>query len=139
MDSDPTELASSIVRPSPFVRSVESPLSVRVISVGNIEKISGANKDVARIVRSFPGVSYSPIGYRNDLIVRGGGPSENSFFIEGVEIPNINHFATQGASGGPVSILNSDLIREISFYTGSFPVNKRCSAQFSNGYYHEGR
>ena len=124
MDQDPTEIASSIVRPSPFMRTVESPLSVRVISVGDIEKIPGANKDVARIVRSYPGVSYSPIGYRNDLIVRGGGPSENTFYIDGIEIPNINHFATQGASGGPVSILNSDLIREISFYTGSFPANR---------------
>ena len=124
MDQDPTEIASSIVRPSPFLRSVESPLSVRIISVGDIEKIPGANKDVARIVRSYPGVSYSPVGYRNDLIVRGGGPSENAFYIDGIEIPNINHFATQGASGGPVSILNSDLIREISFYTGSFPANR---------------
>lgn len=60
MDVDPTELAASTVRPSPFLRSVESPLSVRVISVGDIEKIPGANKDVARIVRSYPGVSYSP-------------------------------------------------------------------------------
>ena len=124
MDQDPTEIAASSVRPSPFLRSVESPVSVRIISVGDIDKIPGANKDVARIVRSYPGVSYSPIGYRNDLIVRGGGPSENVFFIDGIEIPNINHFATQGASGGPVSILNSDLIREISFYTGAFPANR---------------
>lgn len=124
MDQDPTEIAASSVRPSPFLRSVESPVSVRVISLGDIEKIPGSNKDIARIVRSYPGVSYSPIGYRNDLIVRGGGPTENVFFIDGVEIPNINHFATQGASGGPVSILNSDLIREISFYTGSFPANR---------------
>lgn len=124
MEEDPTELAASTVRPSPFLKSVESPVSVRVISLGDIEKIPGSNKDISRIVRSYPGVSYSPIGYRNDLIVRGGGPSENVFFIDGVEIPNINHFATQGASGGPVSILNSDLIREINFYTGSFPSNR---------------
>lgn len=124
MDQDPDELAASSVKPSPFLRSVESPVSVRVISLGDIDRIPGANKDIARIVRSYPGVSYSPIGYRNDLIVRGGGPSENAFFIDGIEIPNINHFATQGASGGPVSILNSDLIREISFYTGSFPANR---------------
>lgn len=124
MDMDMAELSASTVKPSPFLRSVESPTSVRIISVGDIDKIPGANKDVARIVRSYPGVSYSPIGYRNDLIVRGGGPSENAFFIDGVEIPNINHFATQGASGGPVSILNSDLIREISFYTGSFPAHR---------------
>ncbi len=124
MDEEPTELAASSVKPSPFLRSIESPVSVRIISVGDIERIPGANKDVSRIVRVYPGVSYSPIGYRNDLIVRGGGPSENVFFIDGIEIPNINHFATQGASGGPVSLLNSDLIREISFYTGSFPANR---------------
>lgn len=124
MDENPAELTASTVRPSPFLRSVESPVSVRVISLGDIEKIPGSNKDISRIVRSYPGVSYSPIGYRNDLIVRGGGPFENVFFIDGVEIPNINHFATQGASGGPVSILNSDLIREISFYTGAFPSNR---------------
>lgn len=124
MDQDPTEIAASSVKPSPFLRTVESPVSVRIISVGDIDRIPGANKDVARIVRSYPGVSYSPIGYRNDLIVRGGGPSENAFFIDGIEIPNINHFATQGASGGPVSILDSDLIREINFYTGAFPANR---------------
>lgn len=75
-------------------------------------------------MRAYPGVSFSPIGYRNDLIVRGGSPSENHFYMDGIEIPNINHFATQGASGGPVSIVNADLIREISFYTGAFPANR---------------
>lgn len=124
IEEDPAEISAATVRPSPFLRSVESPLSVRIISLGDIEKTPGSNKDIARIVRSYPGVSYSPIGYRNDLIVRGGGPSENVFFIDGIEIPNINHFATQGASGGPVSILNSDLIREINFYTGAFPTNR---------------
>ena len=52
------------------------------------------------------------------------GPSENKFYLDGIEIPNINHFATQGATGGPVSILNADLIREINFYTGAFPADR---------------
>ena len=124
MDEDPTEISASTVRPSPFLKSIESPISVEIINISDIENIPGANKDIARIVRSYPGVSFSPIGYRNDLIVRGGGPSENTFFIDGIEIPNINNFATQGASGGPVSILNSDMIREIKFYTGAFPANR---------------
>ena len=89
-----------------------------------IEKSPGANRDISRIVQSYPGVSFSPIGYRNDLIVRGGSPSENRFYLDGVEIPNINHFSTQGASGGPVGILNADLIREVNFYTGAFPTDK---------------
>lgn len=91
------------VRPDLFRRSTESPVSMNVISTREIEKSPGSNRDVSRIVRNYPGVSFSPIGYRNDLIVRGGGPSENRFFMDGIEIPNINHFATLGASGGPVS------------------------------------
>ncbi|MBR4930529.1 MAG: carboxypeptidase-like regulatory domain-containing protein, partial [Bacteroidaceae bacterium] len=102
----------------------ESPVSLYVIGMQDIEKMPGANRDISRIVRSFPGVSFSPIGYRNDLIVRGGGPAENRFFMDGIEIPNINHFATQGTSGGPTSIVNADLVREINFYTGAFPANR---------------
>ncbi len=112
------------VAPSPYARDIESPVSLRAIGIGDLERSAGANRDVARIVRTLPGVAFSPIGYRNDLIVRGGGPSENTFYIDGIEIPNINHFATQGASGGPVSILNADLIRQVKFYTGAFPVDK---------------
>ena len=119
-----SEVDAVTVTLSPFRRTAESPVSMRVIGLRDIEKSPGANRDVSRIVRSYPGVSFSPVGYRNDLIVRGGGPSENSFFMDGIEIPNINHFATQGASGGPVSIVNSDLVREINFYTGSFPADR---------------
>ena len=97
---------------------------MRVIGLQEIEKSPGANRDISRIVRAYPGVSFSPVGYRNDLIVRGGSPSENRFYMDGIEIPNINHFATQGASGGPVSIVNADLVREITFYTGAFPANR---------------
>ena len=118
------ELEAVEVRPSPFRRSIESPVSMHVIGVREIEKSPGSNRDISRIVRSYPGVAFSPVGYRNDLIVRGGGPAENRFYMDGIEIPNINHFATQGATGGPVSIVNSDLIREIDFYTGAFPASR---------------
>lgn len=124
MEEDANMLSTIVVMPSPFRRSLESPVSMRIIGLQEIEKSPGANRDVSRIVRSYPGVSFSPIGYRNDLIVRGGSPSENRFYMDGIEIPNINHFATQGASGGPVSIVNADLIREITFYTGAFPANR---------------
>lgn len=124
MEEDANMLSTVVVMPSPFRRSLESPVSMRIIGLQEIEKSPGANRDVSRIVRSYPGVSFSPIGYRNDLIVRGGSPSENRFYMDGIEIPNINHFATQGASGGPVSIVNADLIREITFYTGAFPTNR---------------
>lgn len=124
MEEDENMLAAVVVTPSPFRKTVESPVSMRIIGLQEIEKSPGGNRDISRIVRAYPGVSFSPIGYRNDLIVRGGSPSENRFYMDGIEIPNINHFATQGASGGPVSIVNADLIREIRFYTGAFPANR---------------
>lgn len=124
MEESAEGIETVTVRPTPFRRTVESPVGMKVIGLREIEKSPGSNRDVSRIVRSYPGVSFSPVGYRNDLIVRGGGPSENRFFMDGIEIPNINHFATQGASGGPVSIVNADLVREINFYTGAFPADR---------------
>ena len=124
LEEDATQVEAVTVRPSPFRATVESPVGLNVIGVREIEKSPGSNRDISRIVRSYPGVAFSPVGYRNDLIVRGGGPSENKFFMDGIEIPNINHFATQGATGGPVSIVNADLIREINFYTGAFPADR---------------
>ena len=120
MEENQTELEGVTVTASPFRRDIESPVSLRIIGLQEIEK----SPDISRIVQSYPGVAFSPIGYRNDLIVRGGSPSENRFYLDGVEIPNINHFSTQGASGGPVGILNADLIREVNFYTGAFPTDK---------------
>lgn len=124
MEENQTELEGVTVTASPFRRDIESPVSLRIIGLQEIEKSPGANRDISHIVQSYPGVAFSPIGYRNDLIVRGGSPSENRFYLDGVEIPNINHFSTQGASGGPVGILNADLIREVNFYTGAFPTDK---------------
>lgn len=95
-----------------------------MIGLQEIEKAPGANRDISKVVQNYPGVAFSPIGYRNDLIVRGGGPSENRFYLDGVEIPNINHFSTQGASGGPVGLIDADLIRSVKFYSGAFPADK---------------
>ena len=118
-----TMLSEVSIVATPFRQYNESPLSVQIIGLQEIEKSPGANRDISRVLQSFPGVASTP-AFRNDLIVRGGSPSENRFFIDGVEIPNINHFSTQGASGGPVGILNADFIREIKFYSGAFPSNR---------------
>ncbi len=117
------DLDEVTVRASPFKRSEESPTSLRTLGVGEIEKTPGANRDISRVIQSLPGVSSS-VAFRNDVIVRGGGPNENSFFLDGVEIPTLNHFSTQGASGGPVGIVNADFIREVDFYSGAFPASK---------------
>lgn len=111
-----------VVKASPFRKNEESPVSLRRIGIEQIEKNPGGNRDISRVIQVLPGVASTP-AFRNDLIVRGGGPSENSFYLDGVEIPNLNHFATQGASGGPVGIINVDFIREVNFYSGAFPAN----------------
>lgn len=124
MDEEAAALDMVTVTASPFRRVAESPVSLRIIGMQEIEKAPGANRDISRVVQNYPGVAFSPIGYRNDLIVRGGGPSENRFYLDGVEIPNINHFSTQGASGGPVGLIDADLIRNVNFYSGAFPANR---------------
>lgn len=124
LEEENASLNEVIVTASPFQKVPESPVSLRVIGLQEIEKAPGANRDIAKVVQNYPGVAFSPIGYRNDLIVRGGGPSENRFYLDGVEIPNINHFSTQGASGGPVGLIDADLIRSVKFYSGAFPADK---------------
>lgn len=124
LEEENASLNEVVVTASLFQKVPESPVSLRVIGLQEIEKAPGANRDISKVVQNYPGVAFSPIGYRNDLIVRGGGPSENRFYLDGVEIPNINHFSTQGASGGPVGLIDADLIRSVKFYSGAFPADK---------------
>jgi hypothetical protein len=122
---EPTSLSirEVTVEASLFRKVEESPNSVRTLGISEIERTPGANRDISKVILSLPGVT-NPVSFRNDLIVRGGGSGENRFFLDGMEIPNLNHFATQGASGGPTGIINTDFIREVDFYTGSFPANR---------------
>jgi len=111
------------VTASPFRKTEESPVSLRSIGIGEIEKSPGANRDISKVIQSFPGIQSTP-AFRNDVIIRGGGPSESRFYLDDVEVPFINHFATQGASGGPVGIINADFLREVNYYAGAFPANR---------------
>lgn len=108
---------------SPFNKTEESPVSIRTIGVNEIQRNPGGNRDISRVIQSLPGVASTP-SFRNDIIIRGGAPNENRFYIDGIEIPTINHFSTQGASGGPVGMINVDFIREVDLYTGAFPANR---------------
>lgn len=123
MDRRDTQLEEVTVSASPYRKTEESPVSLKTIGIAEIEKSPGANRDISKVIQSFAGVLSSP-SFRNDIIIRGGGPSESRFYLDGVEVPNINHFATQGASGGAVGILNADLIREVNYYSGAFPSNR---------------
>lgn len=117
------QIQEVVVRQNLNIKRIESPISVLSVGVQEIEKSAGANRDVSKVVQALPGVGVTDPN-RNDLIVRGGGPSENVFYLDGIEIPVINHFATQGSSGGAVGIINPDFVREINFYTGAFPANR---------------
>ena len=99
----------------------EAPLSVRSIGTNEIKRNPGGGRDISRVLRSLPGVAAIP-SFRNDIVIRGGAPNENRFYLDGIEIPNINHFATQGASGGPVGMINVDLVEGVDFYAGAFPA-----------------
>jgi hypothetical protein len=123
MESSSQNLQEVIVKANPFVRKEESPVSVRSLGLDEIQRAPGANQDISRVVQSLPGVGFNT-GFRNDIYIRGGAPSENRFFMDDIEIPNINHFATQGSSGGPVGMINVDFIRDVNFYSSAFPANR---------------
>jgi hypothetical protein len=117
------ELDEVVIKGSTYERNAESPVSIRTIGVSEIEKDPGANRDISKVIQSLPGVASTP-AFRNDVIVRGGGPSENTFYLDDVEIPTLNHFSTQGASGGPIGIVNADFLREVNLISGAFPASR---------------
>ena len=123
LETSSTQLDEVVVKVSPFKKTSEAPVSLQRIGLAEIENSPGSNRDISLVIQSFPGVATIPT-FRNDIVVRGGGPSENVFYLDDIEIPTINHFSTQGASGGAVGIINADLLREVNFYTGSFPADR---------------
>ncbi|HHB79583.1 MAG TPA: TonB-dependent receptor [Saprospiraceae bacterium] len=123
LEQSAEELEEVVVTVDPFKKDEESIVSMQSIGTKEIESNPGSNRDISRVIQSFPGVGSTP-AFRNDVIIRGGGPSENRFFLDGIEIPVLNHFSTQGASGGPVGIINADFIRTVNFYSSAFPADK---------------
>ena len=117
------EIDEVVVKTKMFKKTEESPLSLKTIGLAEIETNPGSNRDISKVIQSFPGVGASSLA-RNDIIIRGGGPSESRFFLDGVEIPYLNHFATQGASGGSIGIINADFISGVNFYSGAFPASR---------------
>ncbi len=117
----PLEGGEVVVRAGFFDEAPDAPVSVRTLGPEEIRRTPGGQNDLSRSLLALPGVT-SGVDTRNDLLVRGGGPGENAYVVDGIEIPQINHFATQGAAGGALGLLNVDFIREATFYTGGFPV-----------------
>ncbi|AFH48044.1 TonB-dependent receptor plug [Ignavibacterium album JCM 16511] len=115
------EIENVVVTADYFGKNILEPTSVRNFSYEELRRSPGGFEDVIRALSVLPGVAQADAG-RNDLIVRGGAPSENLYLVDGIEVPNINHFGTQGATGGPLSYINLDFVKETSFSTGGFPV-----------------
>lgn len=123
LEEDTEKIDEVVVKASPFKQPADAPVSLQTIGTAEIQRNPGGNRDISKVIRSLPGVT-SASSFRNDLLIRGGGPSENRFFLDDVEVPNINHFATQGSSGGPNGLINVDFIREVDFYSSAFPANR---------------
>lgn len=96
-------------------------VSTTLFSVDDVTRFAGSRDDPARMAGNFSGV-FNTDDRRNDIIVRGGSPLELLWRLDGIEIPNPNHFATQGATGGPVNALNANLLTNSDFFTGAFPA-----------------
>jgi hypothetical protein len=102
--------------------TLESPLSIQRLTTEDIKNNPGGFFDISKVIQSLPGVGGGAAGgtFRNDIIIRGGAPSENVFYLDGIEIPIINHFGTQGSGGGPAGILNVLLIEDVKLSTSAF-------------------
>src|SRR5690606_20306824 len=102
-------------RQSAAAADIVTPLSVQSLSTEEIRSNPGGNFDISKVVQVLPGVATSGTGggSRNDLIIRGGAPSENVYYLDGIEIPLINHFTTQGSAGGATGILNVSFIEDL--------------------------
>ena len=105
-----------------FGKRTETPLSVQSLSAEEIKSNPGGNFDISKVVQALPGVSGTTgsASFRNDIIIRGGAPNENVYYLDGIEVPQINHFATQGSAGGPAGILNVSFIEDVTLSSSSF-------------------
>jgi len=102
-----------------FERPRDAIVSSHSMNFEEIRRSPGDLVDVQRAVQALPSVT-SGSDQMNEIIVRGGNPGENLFIMDNIEIPNPNHFAVQGAGGGPINLLNSYMVRDIDFYAGAF-------------------
>jgi hypothetical protein len=93
--------------------------SARAFTVEETSRYAGAINDPARMVSAFPGITGNAAG-GNEIVVRGNSPKGVLWRLEGVEIPNPNHFSDEGSTGGPINALNSTMLANSDFFTGAF-------------------
>ena len=112
-------LAETVVTAGYFSEELTDEVSAVNFNFEEIRRSPGSAQDISRLVQALPSINMNN-DQRNDLVVRGGSPTENLTLVDNIEIPNINHFPTQGASGGPIGLLNVDLIEDATFSAGGF-------------------
>jgi hypothetical protein len=115
------EVEGITVEADAFRAREDAPTSTQRLTEVEIRRNPGGLGDISRSLLSLPGV-LGGVDSRNDLLVRGGGPGENAYYLDGIRIPQINHFATQGTAGGALALVNADFIQDATFFTGGFPV-----------------
>lgn len=122
MEEAPKTLDEIVINPFRSVRATDmvTPISTQKLTSEEIKVNPGGNFDVSKVIQVLPGVSGGTTPNRNDIIVRGGGPSENVYYLDGIEIPVLNHFQTQGASGGATGILNVSFIQDVQLTSSAF-------------------
>ncbi len=96
-------------------------VSARTFNPEEVTRYSGGRNDVARLAGNFAGVAVADDS-RNDIVIRGNSPTGVLWRLEGIPIPNPNHFSTLGTTGGPVSALNPNMITASDFMTSAFPA-----------------
>jgi hypothetical protein len=96
-------------------------VSGRSFSMEEVNRYAGGRSDPARLASNFAGVS-SPDDSRNDIVIRGNSPTGVLWRIEGLNIANPNHFSTVGTTGGPVSAINTNVLKNSDFFTSAFPA-----------------
>ncbi len=119
LNVSPLQMDDVVVTNGYFAQVEDHPTSAISFSSEEIRRAPGSAGDVSRIIMGLPSIAKVN-DQVNSLIVRGGSPMENAFYIDNIEIPNINHYPTQGSSGGPIGLLNVDFIQDVEFSSGGF-------------------
>ncbi|MEJ2635618.1 MAG: TonB-dependent receptor [Calditrichia bacterium] len=116
------ETEAVVVNAGYFTQTEEQPTSIANFTAEEIRRAPGSAGDVSRIIYGLPAVAKVN-DTKNSLIVRGGSPLENGFYVDNIEVNNINHFPEQGSSGGPIGMLNVDFVEDVNFYTGGYSAD----------------
>ncbi|MCB0755344.1 MAG: carboxypeptidase-like regulatory domain-containing protein, partial [Flavobacteriales bacterium] len=120
------EVVVTAARRKDEVLNTMTTVSARVFSTEEAERYAGTRNDVSRMATNFAGVRGANDA-TNDIVIRGNSPTGLLWRLEEIDIPNPNHFGNLGSTGGPVSMLNSNVLSNSDFLTGAFP------SEYGNG------